>query len=76
MTVPKRTLTLAILNHLSAVLSFHEVQAFEGDFPFPTKKELVRRRLFTRVCGHRARGNGFKFKESRFALDIGRNFLQ
>jgi len=26
--------------------------------------------LFTRACSYRARGNGFKLKESRFRIDI------
>ena len=27
-------------------------------------------RVFSRICGDKARGNGFKLKEGRFRLDI------
>ncbi|KAJ7424473.1 Dmx like 1 [Pitangus sulphuratus] len=32
-------------------------------------------RLFTRTCGDRIRGNGFRLKESRFKLDIKKKFF-
>jgi len=31
-------------------------------------------RLFTRLCGHRTRGNDFRLKEGRFMLVIWRSF--
>ena len=52
-----------------------EKRRLQGDLiaAFQYLKESNRKegdRLFSRVCGDRKRGNGFKLKEGRFRLDI------
>ena len=52
-----------------------EKRRLRGDLiaAFQYLKESYRKegdRLFSRVCGDRIKGNGFKLKEGRFKLDI------
>ena len=58
-----------------------EKRRLQGDliaaFHYPKgSKRKERDRLFSRACSGRTRGNGFKLKEGRFRLVLGKSLLQ
>ena len=57
-----------------------EKRRLQGDLiaAFQYLKESYRKgdRLFSRVCGDRKRGNGFKLEESRFRLDKKKKYFE
>jgi len=75
------------LQHLSCEDRLRELAVFSlekrrlsGDFvaAFQYSKGAYRKdgeNVFSKACCDRTRSNGFKLREGRFRLDIGRNFL-